>query len=205
MTHARLYLRASTKDQDAERARSELEKFAADHGLNVVASYVENDSGATLARPELFRLLRDTRPGDVLLIEQIDRLSRLTEADWKKLRGEIEARQVRIVALDLPTSWMLTKDGDDFTVRMFAAVNGMMLDMLAAISRKDYEDRRRRQAQGIARRKARNNGGYIRRPEDVKRNADLADMLKLGMSWSQIQNVTGASRSTLARIAARLR
>jgi len=31
---------------------------------------------------------------------------------------------------------------------MFGAVNAMMLDVLAAVARKDYEDRRRRVAQG---------------------------------------------------------
>jgi DNA invertase Pin-like site-specific DNA recombinase len=34
---------------------------------------------------------------------------------------------------------------------MFDALNSMLLDMLAAIARKDYEDRRRRQSQGIQR------------------------------------------------------
>src|SRR5580704_14440479 len=38
----------------------------------------------------------------------------------------------------------------EFTQRMFAAINGMMLDMLAAVARKDLDDRRRRQAQGIS-------------------------------------------------------
>ena len=79
-----------------------------------MASYVENESGAKLDRPELFRLLRDSHPGDVLLIEQVDRLSRLNETDWRKLRAEIDARQLRVVALDLPTSWSLTSQ-DEFT------------------------------------------------------------------------------------------
>ena len=39
--------------------------------------------------------------------------------------------------------------GDEFTSRMLDAINRMMLDMLAAIARKDYEQRRERQAQGI--------------------------------------------------------
>ena len=58
-------------------------------------------------RPELFRLLNDSQPGDVLLIEQVDRLSRLTAADWEKLKAELTARRVRVVALDLPTCWMM--------------------------------------------------------------------------------------------------
>jgi DNA invertase Pin-like site-specific DNA recombinase len=45
---------------------------------------------------------------------------------------------------------MMTTNADDITGRMMDAMNAMMLDVLAAIARKDYDDRRRRQAQGIA-------------------------------------------------------
>ena len=84
---------------------------------------------------------------------------------------------------------------------MFDAVNGMMLDMLAAVARKDYEDRRRRQAQGQARAKA--EGRYKGRVEDKRRNDGIAAMLTSGRSYSQIQDVTGASRATIAKIAKR--
>lgn len=78
------------------------------------------------------------------------------------------------------------------------AVNRMLLDMLAAVARKDYSDRRRRQAQGIA--KAKTDGLYKGRKPDEKRNAGIAEMLKRGVSWSQICETTGASRSTIKRI-----
>ncbi len=198
---ARSYLRASTDEQDATRARAQVEAFATEHGLAIAATYVENESGAKLARPELFRLLGDCRPGDVLLIEQVDRLSRLTAADWQRLRSELDARQVRVVALDLPTSWMLAAPADEFTARMFAAVNGMMLDVLAAVARKDYDDRRRRQAQGQAKAKA--EGKYKGRAENVARNDGIAAMLRSGSSWSTIQAATGCSRATVAKIAKR--
>jgi DNA invertase Pin-like site-specific DNA recombinase len=165
--------------------------------LNIVGTYAENDSGAKLARPELFRLLADSKPGDVLLVEQVDRLSRLTDADWRKLRAELDVRQVRVVALDLPTSWQL----EEFTARMFTALNAMMLDMLAAVARKDYEDRRRRQAQGVAKAKAA--GAYRGRPEDTDRNAGIAAMLRSGLSWTAIQAATGCSRATIAKVRAR--
>ncbi len=198
----RSYLRASTSEQDATRAREQLEAFAAERGLTIAASYVENESGAKLARPELFRLLADCRPGDVLLVEQVDRLSRLTDGDWRKLRAEIEAKQVRIVALDLPTSWMLAAHADDFTARMFGAINGMLLDVLAAVARKDYDDRRRRQAQGQAKAKAA--GTYKGRPEDKARNDGIAAMLAAGRSYSAIQAATGCSRATIAKIVKRV-
>jgi DNA invertase Pin-like site-specific DNA recombinase len=46
----RAYLRASTNEQDASRARQQLEAFAAEHGLRIAAFYIENESGAKLAR-----------------------------------------------------------------------------------------------------------------------------------------------------------
>lgn len=199
----RAYLRASTKEQDASRARTDLEAFAAERGLTISATYLENESGASLQRPELFRLLADSRPGDVLLVEQVDRLSRLNAADWERLRSEIRQRQVKVVALDLPTSWQLaTANADDFTSRMAEAINGMLLDMLAAIARKDYEDRRRRQSQGIATAKA--DGKYAGRPENTEKNVAIVAMLQSGQSWNTIVKATGCSRSTLARLAKRV-
>ena len=199
----RAYLRASTNDQDANRAREQLKAFAAERKLTVAAWYVENESGAKLARPELFRLLSESSPGDILLIEQVDRLSRLNAADWEALRTELASRKVRVVALDLPTSWVMTNgNGDEFTARMFDAINGMMLDMLAAIARKEYEDRRRRQSQGIA--KAMAEGLYRGRPENVERNANIEAMLRAGLSYSAVQAATGCARATVAKIAKRI-
>jgi DNA invertase Pin-like site-specific DNA recombinase len=167
-----------------------------------VAWYVENESGAKLARPELFRLLADAHSGDILLVEQVDRLSRLTASDWEVLKAELAAQRIRVVALDLPTSWMMaTANRDEFTGRMFEAINGMLLDMLAAVARKDYDDRRRRQAQGQAKAKA--EGRYKGRPEDTERNAAIAGMLTAGQSWSAIQAATGCSRATIAKLAKR--
>jgi DNA invertase Pin-like site-specific DNA recombinase len=97
---------------------------------------------------------------------------------------------------------------DLLTARMFEALNAMMLDMLAAIARKDYDDRRRRQMQGIA--KAKMQGKYRGRPEDNKRNAAVMNMLKRGMSWNSIIEAASGSgkklsRATLSKLARRVR
>jgi DNA invertase Pin-like site-specific DNA recombinase len=202
MCYVRAYLRASTDEQDANRARDELKAFAAERGLEIVSTYVENESGTKLARPELFRLLADAHTGDILLVEQVDRLSRLKRDDWEALKAELSAKRIRVVALDLPTSWMATTTNrDEFTSRMFEALNGMLLDMLAATARKDYDDRRRRQAQGQAKAKA--EGKYKGRPEDAERNDGIGRMIAAGQSWSSIQAATGCSRATIAKIAKR--
>lgn len=143
------YLRASTHEQDASRAKKELLRFVEGMGLQIACWFEENESGAQLHRPELFRLLNVAMPGDIILVEQVDRISRLNTDDWEKLKYIIGHKGLKIVSLDLPTSYQFMSSADAFTERMLTALNGMMLDMLAAVARKDYEDRRRRQAQGV--------------------------------------------------------
>ena len=70
----RIYVRASTKEQDAERALDTLINFA----TGEKRTYIENESGTKLNRPELNRLLDESEQGDILLVESVDRLSRLT-------------------------------------------------------------------------------------------------------------------------------
>lgn len=65
----RAYLRASTDEQDAGRARVSLEQFASNHYRVIASVYLENASGATADRPMLLRLLKDALRGDVLLVE----------------------------------------------------------------------------------------------------------------------------------------
>jgi len=202
----RIYLRASAADQCAGRAKEDLLTFARERGLQVAKVYEENASGATLDRPKLRELLDDCQANEVLLLESVDRLSRLSDADWQLLRAEIKSKAVKVVALDLPVSWIAAGNGngDEFTARLFGALNDMLLDVLSAVARKDYEQRRFRVAQGIA--KAKKAGDrYNGRPEDTARNSAIADMLARGMSWSQVMTATKCSRATVAKVAGRVR
>ena len=192
------YLRASTKEQDAKRAKSELSDFAKGLGHKVSSWFIENVSGAKLDRPELFRLLDIAQSGDILLVEQVDRISRLKSSDWELLKSTITSKGIKVVSLDLPTSHNLVSNGDEFTERMLLAVNSMMLDMLAAVARKDYEDRRRRQAQGVQR--AKQEGKYKGRPVDIKLHQKIEGLLKDGKSYSQIEALIGCSRHTISKV-----
>lgn len=192
------YLRASTQDQDALRAETLINNFAAEKGLTVAARFVENESGASLQRPELFRLLDVAQAGDVLLVEQVDRLSRLNANDWQELRSIISNNRIRVVALDLPTSHQLLIQGDEFTGRMLEAINSMMLDMLAAIARKDYDDRRKRQSQGIDKAKAA--GAYKGRPVDDKKHEQIKALYAAGKTKSEIHRLIGVARTTINKV-----
>ncbi len=196
----RAYLRASTSEQDASRARAALEQFAADHGQHIACEYLENESGAKADRPELLRLLKDAKKGDVLLVESIDRLSRLPAEDWQRLKTAIDSKGLRIVALDLPTSHQGIADtkGDEFTGRMLAAINSMLVDMMAAIARKDYEQRRERQAQGIEKAKA--EGRYKGRPVDADLHKRVRELLAAGLGVRATARHAGCSTTTVLKI-----
>ena len=196
------YLRASTNEQDATRAKNSLEQFMNDRGHNISSWFIENESGATLKRPELFKLLSIAQPGDILLVEQVDRISRLNNDDWLELKSIITSKNIIIVALDLPTSHqslnILDKTTDEFTSRMLTSINGMLLDMLAAIARKDYEDRRRRQMEGIA--KARTNNKYTGRKVNPILHKNITSLLNEGCTIMEIVNRLKCSNNTVIKI-----
>ncbi|MNE02870.1 putative transposon Tn552 DNA-invertase bin3 [compost metagenome] len=149
---AHLYLRASTKDQDANRARQMLEAFASDHNLTIADVYAENISGTKLERPELSRLLDAAQAGDCIVCESVDRLSRLSQVDWDALRTTIKAKGLRLVIADLPTSWEMTTDG--ITGEVMRVINDMLIELMATMARLDQEKRVERIKQGIENKKA---------------------------------------------------
>ena len=57
----RAYLRASTREQNAERAKGLLQEFADAHNQLIGTYYVETESGAKLERPELMRKMSTVR------------------------------------------------------------------------------------------------------------------------------------------------
>jgi len=146
--NAHLYLRASTKDQNALRAKASLEAFAADKNLALAGIYSENISGTKLNRPELLRLLNTAEKGEVLLVESVDRLSRLSQADWETLKATIKDKGLRLVIADLPTSHMLIQD-KGITGQIMEVINNMLLDLMATMARLDQEKRVERIREGL--------------------------------------------------------
>jgi len=66
-----------------------LEQFVQERGHKIANYYRENISSTKLDRPELGRLLMDSNRNDILLVEQIDRLTRLSNSDWMTLKKQI--------------------------------------------------------------------------------------------------------------------
>jgi len=92
---------------------------------------------------------------------------------------------------------------DEFTNRMLSAINDLMLDMLAAVARKDYQDRRRRQKEGMT--KAIGQGKYLGRRENKDLQEKINLLLREGKSYTMIVRLLGCSRGTIAKVSRRIK
>lgn len=197
--NAHLYLRASTKDQDADRALASLQTFAQEHNLNIASTHSENVSGTKLDRPALNTLLDSAKAGDVLLVESVDRLSRLSQADWSKLKAVIESKGLKLVVADLPTSHMLVDD-KGITGQIMQVINSMLIDLMATMARLDQEKRVERIKQGLENKKARGEkvGGKAR---NEKVWAEVRKHLKNPtLTIEQVAKLCGVGVATVYRI-----
>ena len=190
-----IYVRASTKDQDAERALDDLKEFASK--LNEeIKEYVENESGTKLDRPVLNQLLADAVKGDTLLVESVDRLSRLTQAEFKVLKGRIEEKGLKLVVADLPTTHVLLNTNDTITSSILNLVNNLLIDLLATMARLDNEKRIERIKQGLER------SGY--KPTGKKANTDKHDRIRelnnKGLTKEEIAKAVGCGVATVYRV-----
>ena len=154
----RIYVRASTKDQDATRALADLVAFSTRYDDTYV-DYVEHFSGTKLERPALTQLLNDAEQDDILLVESVDRLSRLSQDDFAILKQRIKDKGLRLVVADLPTTHTVS---DGMTGDILKVINDMLIDLLATMAKLDNDKRRERIKQGLA------NSGY--KPTGKKAN-----------------------------------
>ena len=192
----RIYVRASTKDQDAERALDDLVMFSKDYGDSYIA-YVENHTGTKLNRPKLNKLLEESNDGDVLLVESVDRLSRLTQDDFSTLKQRIKDKGLRLVVQDLPTTHALINATDDITNAVLTVVNNMLIDLLATMARLDNDKRKERIKQGLAR------SGY--KPSGKKANEEkhkrILELAASGtMTKEEIANAVKVGVATVYRV-----
>ena len=191
----RIYVRASTKDQDAERALADLKKFA----LSIkgdVNEYIENESGTKLDRPVLNQLLDDSSNGDTFLVESVDRLSRLSQNDFEVLKGRIKDKGLKLVVADLPTTHMLVNSADNITSSILSLVNNILIDLLATMARLDNDKRRERIKQGLER------SGYkpTGKKADIAKHVRIKELNNKGLTKEEIAKAVGCGVATVYRV-----
>lgn len=194
--NTRIYVRASTKEQDAERALDSLRAFAVGLGHSVT-EYIENHTGTKLERPQLNKLLDESKDGDILLVESVDRLSRLTQDDFSTLKQRIKDKGLRLIVQDLPTTHALINATDDITNAVLSVVNNMLIDLLATMARLDNEKRKERIKQGLER------SGYkpTGKKADTAKHKRILELAALGsMTKDEIAKALDCGVATVYRV-----
>jgi DNA invertase Pin-like site-specific DNA recombinase len=202
----RVYLRASTQDQNAERAKELLSRFvSSDMNDADCVYYIENVSGTKLERPELNRLLNESEANDILLVESVDRLSRLTQTDWETLKAKVNAKGLRLVVRDLDTTHKQFESG--ITGDIMRVINSMLIDLMATMARLDNEKRIERTKQGIALAKAAKAKELGIDADSVKfggrKQKDREEIIKLldkDLTVEQIAKAAGVGVATVYRV-----
>ena len=141
------YARVSSKEQNEQRQMIALTAF----GIAKKNIYMDKQSGKDSDRPRYKRLVKKLHPGDLLVIQSIDRLGRNYVEILEQWRVITKEKRVDIVVLDMPLLDTRAR-GQDLTGTFIA---DLVLQILSYVAQTEREFIHQRQAEGIAAAKAR--------------------------------------------------
>lgn len=202
MKVCRIYQRVSSEGQDLSRQQKLVEDAKA-AGFYVAGIYSEKISGTTDSRPELNRLIADLQPGDVVISESLDRISRLPVAEGEALIARITEKGAKIAVPGVIDLSEVINNATDPLVRIVLEANQkMMLKIALHMARSDYEQRAAKQASGIAVKKAQDKllpleqRTYRGRKPDLVTNAKIVELRKVaGFTIAKIASTLNVSES----------
>lgn len=194
---ARIYLRVSTAQQDIERQECLVDE-ARKAGYYVAGVYREKASGARVDRPELLRMIADLQPGDVVIAEKIDRISRLPLPDAERLIASIREKGATLAVPGVIDLSELSEQSEGVARVVLESVQQMLLRLALQMARDEYETRRSRQAQGITLAKAA--GKYRGRPPNNAVNERVVALRTAGHTIAETARMAGCSVSQVKRI-----
>lgn len=172
------YHRTSTKEQHLDRGIEGITSFCEKQGLKLEKIYTDQQTGKNFDRPRYTVLKEDVLwDGDVLIIKEFDRLGRDKQASLKELR-ELQEMGVKVVFLDIPTSWILATGNVD-NKPIMEMINNILIEVYSTIAQQEIERKEVRQREGIEAMKARGEWDKYGRPR-----AEIPqDFEKVVASW----------------------
>ena len=180
------YIRVSSKGQAREGNSLEAQEAAV---RSAGATEIIKDvyTGTTTARPELDRLLSDLQEGDALIVTKFDRLAR-NLGEGIKLIEDLNNKGVKVKILEF---------GD---VAIDNSPTGQLIRNMMLCFAQFERDRimeRTREGKEIAKKDPNYREG--RPPKYTKQQIDHALQLLSSHSYSEVEKMTGISKSTLVR------
>ena len=197
MKVARVYLRVSAKDQDLARQESIIDDAKA-AGFYVAGAYREQASGARADRPELKRMIADLQPGEVVIAEKIDRISRLPLPQAEELISSIRDKGAILAIPGVVDLSELAKNTSGQSKIILDAVQDMLLKLALQAAHDDYQDRRQRQRQGIE--LAKYKGKYRGRAPDLEMHRHVIALRENGRSIAKTAKLAKCSEAQVKRI-----
>lgn len=197
MKIARIYERVSTSEQDLTR-QAAIEKMAIDNDYYIAGVYREKASGARADRPELLRMIADLQPGDVVIAEKIDRISRLPLPEAEKLIASIRRKGAKLAIPGIVDLSELAAENDGVSRIVLESVQDLLLKLALQTARDDYELRRSRQRQGVQLAKAA--GKYSGRKADLTTHERIITFRQSGLTIERTATLAGCSVSQVKRI-----
>ena len=131
------YCRVSTRDQDLTRQIESLKEYGCEK------IYADKATGKNFNRPEYTKLKEMLRAGDTLVVHEFDRLGRNKKLTLKELQY-FKDNNIRLIALNLPTTQMDTKDNV-----MLETINNIVIELYTMMAQQEIETREKRQREGI--------------------------------------------------------
>ena len=191
--HIAIYVRVSSKQQDAASQLPDLERWADAFGDRPVKWYRDTFTGKTMDRPGWSKLQRDMDAGKVdrIVVWRLDRLGR-TAKGLTALFDDLPRKGIGLVSL---------KDGLDLAT----PAGRLMANVLASVAQYETEIRAERVLAGQAKAKSHGKawgGSRAGRLLSVTKE-QVAAIVRLhgeGVAKAKIARATGVSRPTVYRV-----
>jgi DNA invertase Pin-like site-specific DNA recombinase len=184
-------------NQDLVRQES-IQEAARASGYYIAGVYRETASGARADRPQLVRMIEDLQPGEVVVAEKIDRISRLPLAEAEKLVEAIRAKGAKLAVPGLVDLSELAAEAKGTTKIVLQSVQNLLLKLALQMAHDDYETRRERQRQGVQLAKA--SGKYLGRKPDTAIHQRILTFRRAGHTIQETAELAGCSSSQVKRI-----
>lgn len=141
------YMRVSTeeqkKKQGTERQDIAIKEYAENHGITIDRTYEDTASGRNFDRPQYQALKMNLRPGDTLIIKELDRFGRNMDdikTEWKHYTDN----GIDIIIID--NEMLSTNNKSDLDKKV---ITNIMLELLSYLAEKERIKIKARQAEGI--------------------------------------------------------
>ncbi len=150
------YHRVSTKEQNLDRGVKGIEDFCKQKNYPLQKIFLDKMSGKTFDRPRYTVLKEDVlRPGDTLILYELDRLGRNKKEIIDELRY-YEDHDIRVMFLDIPTSTIdLSEESDSMNKLITDTINKVVIEIYAMQAETEIQRKEKRQREGIEAKKAR--------------------------------------------------